>query len=46
MEKLKQLGGKHGIGRIEHMEDRVVGLVTVVVLTGVHPLKNKKKNIW
>jgi argininosuccinate synthase len=26
--KLKQLGGKHGIGRIEHMEDRVVGLKT------------------
>jgi argininosuccinate synthase len=28
LEKLKQLGGKHGIGRIEHMEDRVVGLKT------------------
>lgn len=28
LEKLKKLGGKHGIGRIEHMEDRVVGLKT------------------
>jgi argininosuccinate synthase len=28
IQKLKQLGGKHGIGRIEHMEDRVVGLKT------------------
>jgi argininosuccinate synthase len=25
---IKELGGKHGIGRIEHMEDRVVGLKT------------------
>jgi argininosuccinate synthase len=28
LQKLNQLGGKHGIGRIEHMEDRVVGLKT------------------
>lgn len=28
IQKLKQLGGKHGIGRIEHMEDRVIGLKT------------------
>ena len=28
IQKLKQLGGKHGVGRIEHMEDRVVGLKT------------------
>jgi len=28
LQKLKTQGGKHGIGRIEHMEDRVVGLKT------------------
>jgi len=28
LQKLNLLGGKHGIGRIEHMEDRVVGLKT------------------
>ncbi len=28
LQKLNKLGGKHGIGRIEHMEDRVVGLKT------------------
>ncbi len=28
LEKLNRLGGEHGIGRIEHMEDRVVGLKT------------------
>ena len=28
LETLKILGGKHGVGRIEHMEDRVVGLKT------------------
>jgi argininosuccinate synthase len=28
LQKLKMQGGKHGIGRIEHMEDRVVGLKT------------------
>lgn len=28
IQKLKQLGGKQGIGRIEHMEDRVIGLKT------------------
>ncbi|MBA7470603.1 argininosuccinate synthase [archaeon] len=28
LQKLNMLGGKHGIGRIEHMEDRVVGLKT------------------
>ncbi len=28
LRKLKELGGKHGVGRIEHMEDRVVGLKT------------------
>jgi argininosuccinate synthase len=28
LEKLNKMGGKHGIGRIEHMEDRVVGLKT------------------
>jgi argininosuccinate synthase len=28
IQSLKELGGKHGIGRIEHMEDRVVGLKT------------------
>jgi argininosuccinate synthase len=28
LQKLKEVGGKHGIGRIEHMEDRVVGLKT------------------
>ncbi|MBD3207315.1 argininosuccinate synthase [Candidatus Bathyarchaeota archaeon] len=28
LQKLKEMGGKHGIGRIEHMEDRVVGLKT------------------
>jgi len=28
LQNLNQLGGKHGIGRIEHMEDRVVGLKT------------------
>jgi len=28
LQKLNMLGGRHGIGRIEHMEDRVVGLKT------------------
>jgi argininosuccinate synthase len=28
IQKIKKLGGKHGVGRIEHMEDRVVGLKT------------------
>ncbi|UCD45367.1 MAG: argininosuccinate synthase [Candidatus Bathyarchaeota archaeon] len=28
LQKLNLLGGRHGIGRIEHMEDRVVGLKT------------------
>jgi argininosuccinate synthase len=28
LQKLNILGGRHGIGRIEHMEDRVVGLKT------------------
>jgi argininosuccinate synthase len=28
LEKLNKMGGEHGIGRIEHMEDRVVGLKT------------------
>ena len=28
LQKLNKVGGDHGIGRIEHMEDRVVGLKT------------------
>jgi len=28
LQKLNLMGGRHGIGRIEHMEDRVVGLKT------------------
>jgi len=28
LQKLNEVGGAHGIGRIEHMEDRVVGLKT------------------
>jgi argininosuccinate synthase len=28
LQKLNKVGGAHGIGRIEHMEDRVVGLKT------------------
>ncbi|MEM3641220.1 MAG: argininosuccinate synthase [Candidatus Bathyarchaeia archaeon] len=26
IEKLNQIGGKHGVGRIDHMEDRLVGI--------------------
>jgi len=26
IEKLNEIGGKHGVGRIDHMEDRLVGI--------------------